>query len=148
MQLMVQARPNGRIMDHWRVAIGGSKILEVEVDLATIIPALSGGSTTQWTASFQKWPADVSIRRNMSTSAWADKATLIAGNQLVIRDQARNVVEAGTVLEALAKIKDKNASSASWRWAMCDSEAARMELQLQCLPVSTSFLGSKPIFKR
>ena len=29
MELMAQIRPNGRVMDHWRVAIGGAKILEV-----------------------------------------------------------------------------------------------------------------------
>ena len=40
-EIMAQVRPNGQIMDHWRVATGGTSILEATVDLATIIPAAS-----------------------------------------------------------------------------------------------------------
>ena len=40
-EIMAQVRPNGRIMDHWRVATGRTSILEATVDLAAIIPAAS-----------------------------------------------------------------------------------------------------------
>jgi hypothetical protein len=35
-EIMAQARPNGRIMDHWRIALGGSTILETRIELANI----------------------------------------------------------------------------------------------------------------
>ena len=38
-ELMAQVRPNGRVMDHWRLAIGGSSNLTITLDLAYLIPA-------------------------------------------------------------------------------------------------------------
>ena len=38
-EILAQARPNGRVMDHWRVILGGNKALEAEVDLAKLVPA-------------------------------------------------------------------------------------------------------------
>jgi hypothetical protein len=38
-EVMVQVRPNGRIMDHWRIALGGSAILETSVRVDRLIPA-------------------------------------------------------------------------------------------------------------
>ena len=148
MELLAQIRPNGRIMDHWRIAIGGSNILEVSVDLGVVIPAASAAKLPKWRLLLQQWPADLPIRRNMVTSAWTDVLTMISSNSLVILDEEGNDVEAGLVVESLGKIRDKSLNSASWRWAVCASEAAKMELQLQCLPVSANYLASKPVFKR
>ena len=41
LELLVQARPNGRMLDHWRMATGGAKILEVTVDLLRVVPAMA-----------------------------------------------------------------------------------------------------------
>ena len=60
-ELMAQARPNGRVLDHWRLALGGSKPLEVEFNLAAIIPAAA--TLPKWRLTFQQWPRDVVIRR-------------------------------------------------------------------------------------
>ena len=38
-EIMAQIRPNERIMDHWRVATGGTSILKATMDLGYIIPA-------------------------------------------------------------------------------------------------------------
>ena len=38
-EILAQARPNGRVMDHWRVTLGGTKILQAEIEIATVIPA-------------------------------------------------------------------------------------------------------------
>ena len=37
MELMIQARPNGRLLDHFRIATGGSEILEARFQLTDII---------------------------------------------------------------------------------------------------------------
>jgi hypothetical protein len=36
-ELMIQARPNGRLLDHFRIATGGSEILEAKFQLTDII---------------------------------------------------------------------------------------------------------------
>ena len=38
-EVMAQARPNGCVLDHWRIALGDSKPMEAEIILAAVIPA-------------------------------------------------------------------------------------------------------------
>ena len=39
MELLAQIRPNGRILDHFRVSLDGSKILEVNTPLSSLMPS-------------------------------------------------------------------------------------------------------------
>ena len=55
-EVMAQVRPNGRIMDHWRIATGGTTMLKTSVDLATIIPAAA--VLPKCTLTYEMWPAD------------------------------------------------------------------------------------------
>jgi hypothetical protein len=41
MEICAQLRPTGRILDNFRVALGGSKVLDFEADLGQLIPILS-----------------------------------------------------------------------------------------------------------
>ena len=41
-ELMAQVRSNGRIADHWHVALGGSKVLEAKFPVSTLMPAATG----------------------------------------------------------------------------------------------------------
>jgi hypothetical protein len=68
-ELLVQARPNGRLLDHFRYVLGGSSIMNVEFQLASIwqMPAAS-----TWKLCYQVWPKDIEIRRNMVSSTWTD----------------------------------------------------------------------------
>ena len=145
-EVLAQARPNGRVMDHWRVALGGTKALEAEVDLALVIPAASG--LPKWRIAYQQWPRDVQIRRNMTTSGWMDLLTLLAANEVSVMSNTGENVLNPVVVEALSGLPDKTSNSASWRWAVCIGEAGRLELQLQCLPCPATILAGKPIFKR
>jgi len=146
LEVLVQMRPNGRIMDHWRIAVGGSKILEVKVKLSDILPAVAELPAVMMT--YQKWPAEIEIRRNMTTSAWADITDLLTANEVHLATAEGDVVENATAIETLGALRDKAVNSASWRWAICVGESARMELQLQCLPGSAALLTSKPQLKR
>ena len=145
-EIMAQVRPNGWIMDHWRVATGGTSILEATVDLATIIPAAS--VMPQCKLTYQSWPAELGIRRNMTTSPWLDMMALLGANEMTAADSDGQPVECKTVIENLQALPNKSVISAVIRWAACASEDGKLEIQLQCLPAAITTLNSKPIFKR
>jgi hypothetical protein len=145
-EIMAQARPNGRVMDHWRVALGGSEILLASTDLTKIIPAAS--SLPKWRLSYNMWPRDIVIRRNMACSEWTDVLSLIERNDVIIDDNMGEPVLNTLVLGELKKIKSKEPVSASFRWAVVIGCDHSMELQLQSLPASASFLAGRPVFKR
>ena len=145
-EVMAQARPNGRVMDHWRLAIGGSRMLQYKGELVNIIPAAN--STPKWFISYEQWPRDVVIRRNMTTSTWVDILTLIEANEILVADERDQPVANQTVVEALNAMADKNSNSAAARWAVCIGESGKLELQLQLMPAPASFLVSRPTFRR
>ena len=145
-EILAQAQPNGRVMDHWRVVLGGAKALEAEIYLAAIIPAAA--ALPKWRLTYQQWPRDVIIRRNMTTSGWLDLLALLTANEVaVMSETGENVVNA-TVIEALGNLPDKTVNLASCRWAVCVGEAGKLELQLQSLPCPANLLAGKPIYRR
>jgi hypothetical protein len=75
MELLMQVRPNGRMLDHYRVTLGGAKILDVNFAMATVIKL---PAATAWRLRHQVWPKDVELRRNMTTSTWMDISDLVA----------------------------------------------------------------------
>ena len=81
-EILAQVRLNGRVMDHWRVVLGGSKALEAEVDLAKLVPAAA--TLPKWRLTFQQWPRDLTIRSNMTTSGWVDLLALLAANEVSV----------------------------------------------------------------
>ena len=78
-EILAQVRPNGCVMDHWQAVLGGSKALEAEVNLSDEVPAAAG--LPRWRLTYQQWPRDVIIRRNMTTSGWLDLLTLLTANE-------------------------------------------------------------------
>ena len=145
-ELMAIVRPNGRVMDHWRLATGGTKLLSITLELASIIPAAA--ALPKCKITYQQWPADLAIRRNMTTSPWLDVMTLLAANELTAADEQDEVVESQTIIENLRALPNRSVISAAVRWAVCISEEQHLEVQLQCLPAPVTTLNSKPIFKR
>ena len=70
-------------MDHWRITLGGTKILQAEIEIAAIIPAALNLPRVK--LSYQQWPRDIQIRCNMTSSAWMDIAGLLAANSASCR---------------------------------------------------------------
>ncbi len=66
MELMIQARPNGRLLDHFRKATGGSEILEAMLQLTDII---SNAELEGVTAQFQFWGRNMTTSR-VTSSSW------------------------------------------------------------------------------
>jgi hypothetical protein len=79
MELMVQMRPNGRLLDHFRVVLGGTELLEAVLPLNNLLPSPNLNS---WKARYQFWPRDTAIRRNMTTSSWMDVIQLTRSREL------------------------------------------------------------------
>ena len=99
-ELLVQARPTGRIADHYRLAMGGSALLEAKPVLSSIFPdpKLDG-----FLMVYQFWCKDVAIRRNMTTSKWMDCLTLINSNTVGITDLDGNPIDGEELKRLLSK---------------------------------------------
>ena len=143
-EAMAQARANGRILDHFRLVLGGAQLLEATAAVADIFPiaAMPG-----WTVVFSCWPRDVAIRRNMAFSAWQDVRDLVAANDVkLLNDEGANV-DNKELLELLDAVADKTLNSSSIRWWIGASEDGRMQLQLQAAPSPATGYISKPAWK-
>jgi len=145
-EIMAEIRANGRIMDHWRISVGGSSALEVDFHLPDIYPAAS--ALPRWRFSYQVFPRDVVIRRNMTSSDWIDFSNLLAANEFMVTDPQGEPVQLQVIQEGLAGLSTRSSAGASIRWAVVAAASGRLELQLQSLPASATSLKGKPILQR
>ena len=136
-ELLAQMRENGRVMDHWRLSVGGSNLQNVRFPMSTMVglPSLSG-----WRLGMQFWPRDVHIRRNMTTSIWVSVNQMIAAKEAIIVDDDNKQVPSEAVLTELLA----SSMEASVRWAIVIGEDEKLRLHLQSLPASAVVLSSKP----
>jgi hypothetical protein len=137
-------RPNGRLLDHVRIATGGNEILEAEVPLSSLIPAPALNS---WKAKFQFWARDTAIRRNMTTSAWKDVYALIHSHEVQVEEAEGEPVDAEEVIRELDSMPAASGRSAVIRHAVVIGEDQRMSLELQSLPVSLATVNGKPSYR-
>ena len=121
-------------------------MLKTSLDLASLIPAAA--ALPKCFISYEVWPADIGIRRNMTTSQWLDLYSIIAGNEIVAVDEAGQPIESQTIVDNLKALPAKSVISAAIRWAVCVTEQGLLEIQLQALPAAVTTLSAKPIFKR
>ena len=140
MELLAMARPNGRVLDHFRVTLGGNRILDMTVPMSALLLTPAASS---WKLRYQKWPADIDIRRNMTSSKWLSVPTLLAARDAGVVDEDDTPIPVETVLQAL----EDGAKSASIRFAVAVGEDQRMQLVLQCLPGSAEVLMGKPALR-
>jgi hypothetical protein len=146
-QLLAQVRATGRIADHMRLAIGGSKILEATfssqlVFASPLIPAM--------TLVMQRRPRDIILRCNMTSSEWMDVTNLLRGRELIAGGQQEGDEEEDDnddILTILENLVDPHQGQASIRWAVGATSDRQLELILQALPASANNLNSKPMLK-
>jgi hypothetical protein len=143
MELLAQVRPNGRVMDHFRITLGGSSLLEVDTVLSSLIPF---PALDNYRFKFQFWPRDVAIRRNMTTSKWLDVGTIIASNSATVTDLNGREIPSEVVMEDLDGIPDGSFKHAAIRHAVVIGPDQRMALEVQSLPASAVVLDGKPSF--
>jgi hypothetical protein len=140
MELMMMTRPNGRMLDHYRVSLGGSKILDITFPMSTL---LNLPAAAKWRFRHQIWPKDVELRRNMTTSLWTDLSTLLTSNDAFIMDESDEPIPTEQVLDEMKK----EGASASFRFAVVVGEDHSMRLQLQGLPAAATVLMAKPALR-
>jgi hypothetical protein len=140
-ELLAQARPTGRIADHYRLAMGGSALLETKPVLSSLFPdpKLDG-----FLMVYQFWCKDVQIRRNMTTSKWMDCHGLITSNTVAITDLDGNPVDEEELKRLLSK--ELLQHRASIRHAVVIGADQRMALEVQSMPASEAVLTGKPAF--
>ena len=141
MELMAQARPTGRVMDHYRIAMGGSAQLEANVVLSTLLPE---DKLSDFKLVYNFWCRDVAIRRNMTTGKWMDLLTLISSNTVTITDLDGSPVSE-QVLGDLVE-KELHQHRAAIRHAVVVGPDQRMSLELQAMSATEAVLTSKPAF--
>jgi hypothetical protein len=135
-ELLAQVRPNGRILDHFRVTLGGSRI----IDIKTPMVRLFSGAPETWKLRYQIWPRDVIIRRNMASSLWINVHTLLEAIEAWVEaEEAR--VPMNAVLQSLGETK------AAMRFAIVIGDNLGLELNVQGLPASAETLMGKPAFR-
>ena len=61
-ELMVQARANGRLLDHFRITLGGTGLVSVKFSLSSV---LFQKEVPDWNVVVAAWPRDIGIRRNI-----------------------------------------------------------------------------------
>lgn len=144
MELMAQMRPNGRLLDHVRVATGGSEILEVEVPLGKLIPSPNMNGLK---ARYQFWARDTAIRRNMTTSVWKDVYALIHSHEIQVEEETGGPVSSEDVIRELDSLPTAVGKTAVVRHAIVIGEDQRMQLELQSLPTSLAHVSGKPFFR-
>jgi hypothetical protein len=142
-ELLVQARPNGRMLDHFRVTMGGSRILDVSFPVSKIINMPAANA---WKLKIQVWPRDVVLRRNMTTSEWTNIDTIIAAKDgcvmAVAEDRETEVPHA----EVLACFEELGAAAAV-RYTVVVGGDQHLVLMLQGLPATAETLAGKPAFR-
>lgn len=143
-ELLVQVRPNGRMLDNFRFVIGGSELIELFIPLSAVlnIPDLPA-----WGLKYSVWGRDITIRRNMATSAWFDAREMVQANEARVVDNDANPIDAKLYLDIGDAAADRGSSSFSLRWAICVGEDNNMQLQLQALPAPESSFSGKPAFR-
>ena len=140
MELLAQIRPNGRILDHFRVSLGGSNILNISVPLPSL---LLGTPDSGLILKYAVWPRDIEIKRNMTTSQWLDITELLASKKAAIHDSEGSMLAHAAVLADISSL----GSSSSIRFATVVGEDHLMQLHLQCLPASAKQLMGKPTLR-
>ncbi len=130
-------------MDHFRIAVGGSSLLEVNKPLSSIIPAVA---LDRYKLKYQFWARDIAIRRNMTTGKWLDVTTIIESNMATLTDPSGNEVAQDVVLEELEAVEDGQIRDAAIRYAVVIGPDQRMALEVQSLPASANVLNGKPSF--
>ncbi len=129
-EVMAQARANGRLIDHFKVTINGSEVLNVNFPLSAVF---SVADMPDWRIQWDIWPRDIPIRRNMSSSNWADLYSGILSNEIFVFDD-KGPVPKDKIEGFFQQGKGKLTLHAAFRWAVGISDDLRMMVGLYALP--------------
>jgi hypothetical protein len=143
MEVMLQMRPSGRCLGHYRIALDGT-VLETQFVATSVFcaPVLA-----KYRLTYQAWPRDLKIRRNMTTTAWVNSYIAITANNIqVSTDEKGDPVPPEDIKNVFNSIKEMGMKIGSTRYAVVAGPDGRMWLEHQALPGTAEALTSKPTF--
>jgi hypothetical protein len=144
LELLAQTRPNGRCVDHWRIGLGGGKMLTADIQLSRICRSTK---LSPYKLRFQAWARDVKIRRNMVSSLWLDGQEMLARREFVVfKGGVDEACPEDEILQELAKEEDTTKKGFSLRFAVVIGADRRPSLELQSLPAAKTVVDAKPAF--
>lgn len=146
-ELIAQARPNGRIIDHYKLVVGGDQLIEFTLPVSRFFEV----QLPEWHLAFSFWPRDIPIRRNMASSEWEDIRDVVQAGEVRLTDKEGAFLSYSSLADALDPASSSSKTqkiSSSFRWMISVGSDGRPELHMQLLPVPASVLAGKPIFKR
>ena len=144
LELYAQLRPTGRILDHFRAVIGGTRILEIDASLSDMIP---NPVFRGWRFRTQKQPGDVQIRRNMLSTTWTDMPAALLFNDATIYDADNKPVANDVFMGMLDELPESGPETVATRFCIVIGADRKPALQFQSLPASAVVLTGKPAFK-
>ena len=144
MEVMAQMRKNGRILDHFRVALGGRNILNLETNLSKVFKE---NSVNTYRLRFQYWAKDIFIRRNTTTSAWRGVHEMLGERDAVLLREDGSSLPRDEALDVIRDL-DSKGKAASICWAVAVGDEGEMRLNLVTLPASEDTFNNKPLLKR
>ena len=118
-EVMAQARVNGRIIDNFRVALGESRDIHIRRNMSS-----------------SEWLDVATLLASRDVSVTADGPP------------DAEVPDGNIALLAAMDGQPKPLVSASIHWAVCAGIEGRMELVLQTFPSTAAILSGKPAFRR
>jgi len=144
LSLYAQLRPTGRILDHFRAALGGASPLVTSCPLDSMIPA---PCFKGWTFKTQVFPRDINIRKNMLSTAWIDTPAQLLFNDASVYNSTGEVVANDTFMALLDDLPESGPDTVATRYCVVIGADRRPALQHQSLPASATFLSGKTAFK-
>jgi hypothetical protein len=136
MDLLVQARGNGRLLDNFQIALGGTEILEVQGNMSDFC---FGPAFDPFNYRYETWGRYIDIRRNMTSSEWQEVRDLIASNNMVISNQEGEMVN-----PEILRMMDEAGVKGAFRWGVGVQVSGRMKLEAQYFLAAAASLSSKP----
>jgi hypothetical protein len=143
-ELYAQLRPTGRMLDHFRCVLGGSKHLEINASLMDMIP---NECFRGWRYRTQKSPSEINIRRNMFSTAWVETPTTLLFNEATVYNSAEQVVANDVFMGMLEDLPESGPETVATRYCIVIGADRRPALQFQSLPSSAVVLSGKAAFK-
>jgi hypothetical protein len=82
-EVMAKARANGRLIDHFKVTVNGTEVLNINFPLSALF---SVADLPDWRVQWDIRPRDIPIRRTMCSSSWMDLNSGILSNKVFVFD--------------------------------------------------------------
>lgn len=119
-----------RVMDHLRLVLSGTAPIDVVFNIRELFTLRS---PPDWRCSYNIWPRDIGIRRNMATSDWADIRDLVAQHDANLVEQDGAEVDVAAFQGLFAGTSSSAGTSASIRWAVTAGLDEKLLLSSRCI---------------